>query len=107
MRQLIKSFVLGILLISWVTTAEAAAKFFICEVDEAIIVGNGLTIIRLTDLGSSQTFTNKHFQAPELVSKQMLAVAIAAITANLTVKVKTDPDEPGSPKLLRMHLLFE
>ena len=107
MRHLIKAFVLGMLLITWATTVQAAARFFTCEVDEAVILGNGRTFVRLTDTSSAQAFANKNFEAPELVAKQMLAVAIAALTANLTVKVRTDPDKLGSPMLLRMHLLFE
>ncbi len=105
MRQLIKLFALAVLLIALATTAEARPKFFTCEVDEATILGNGRTFIRLTDLGSA--FTNKQFEAPELVSKQMLEIALAAIIQNLTVKVRTDLKEPGSPILLRMSLLFE
>ena len=37
--------------------------------------------------------------------REMLAIGLSALAANLRVRVRVDPDEPGTPEIRIMYLL--
>lgn len=69
--------------------SNAAPQWYICQVNLAGPAG-ALTLVRLTDIGAVPAFTKKWFLAPADRAKEMLAVAMAAMTNGMTVKVYVD-----------------
>lgn len=96
---------LGSLLVSWSPPADAAAGWFKAKVIRAGVASDGTVIMRLTDLADVKAFRHKNFVIPDLVSKEMLAIGLSALATNLSVRVRTDPNEPGTPEIRTMYLL--
>ena len=51
-----------------------------------------------------RTFQPLQKRLSDLVSKEMLAIRLSALAGNLPIKVRTDPDEPGTPEIRIMYL---
>jgi hypothetical protein len=89
--------VLLILAAGWFAADEssAAQQFYTCRV---LLAGPGgaVTLVKLTDTASTPAFTGKWFLAPADRAKEILAVALTAMTNGMTVRVSIDlsvPDE--------------
>ena len=80
---------MGILLFCSIASAEY--KWVFCTVELAGPNSSGM-YIRLTDASASPTFTNKGFFCPEDQAKEMLAIALTAISLNSKVHAYIDPD---------------
>ncbi len=105
MKHLLTGLALSLLLVSWSPPpADAAASFFNARVIRVGVTQDGTVVIRLTDLGSAQVFRFKNFLIPDLVSKEMLAIGLSAVAANLSVTVRTDPAASGLPLIRVMYL---
>lgn len=105
-----KSFILmtvlalsGVLLI--ILNANAGYDRYDCTVVNAGPAGQATWIV-LTDTASPPAFVDMGFKCPEARSKEMLAVAIAAISNNLTVQAIVDPDAEDG-KIYGLFLLYE
>ena len=105
MKHVLRVLAFSLLLVGWSPPADAAAGWFIVEVSRAGVTNDGTVLIRLTDDADVKAFQNKNFVIPDLVSKEMLAISLSALAANLFVRVRTDPDEPGPPEIRTMYLL--
>ena len=89
--------VLLVLAAGWFAADEsgAAQQWYTCRVQQAG-PGGALTLVKLTDTASSPAFTGKWFLAPADRAKEILAVALTAMSNGMTVRVSTDigvPDE--------------
>lgn len=95
-----KRFALTVLLIlaaGWFAADEsiAAQQWFTCRVQLAG-PGGAATLVKLTDTSSTPAFTSKWFLAPADRAKEILAVALTAMSNGMTVRVSIDlsvPDE--------------
>ena len=103
MRQPIMAIAICAMLFLSPVTAQAEVGNFVCTVIEAGINFSGKTFIRLT--ANDGTFTNKFFEAPHPVTREMLAIALSALSAGLDVKVRTDPGDPSRPTLWRIDVI--
>ena len=74
-----------------------ARKFFHCQVDAAgpgeATKGSSIKII-LTDRAAKPKFRNRIFFADPTRQKEMLATALAAMTANLEVSAQLESQNP-------------
>lgn len=77
----------GVLFSPMIATGEET--WYYCSVDFAGPVGSN-TYIVLTDVTSESAFTKKWFVASDKKAKEILAVALAAMTKNLEVALRVD-----------------
>lgn len=105
MKHVLTVLAFSLLLVSWSPPADAAPDWFKAKVIRAGVTKNGTVIVRLTDRADVKAFQGKNFVIPDLVSKEMLAIGLSALAANLSIRVRTDPDEPGIPEIRTMYLL--
>lgn len=83
--------------------AFANPRFYNVQVIQIGVAGNR-GFIRLTDVGASAAFTKKWFRLNDINRNEMLALAMGAVTSNITLKVKADLDDPGKPLIRVMYL---
>ena len=105
MKHVLTVLAFSLLLVGWSPPADAALGWFKVEVIRAGLGTGGTVIVRLKDLAKVPTFNAKNFVIPDHVSKEMLAIGLSALAANLSISVRTDPDEPGTPVIRFMYLL--
>ena len=105
MKHLLTVLAFSLLLVGWSPPADAAAGWFRVEVLRTGVAEDGSVFIRLTDLANVQAFQGKNFRIPNAVSNEMLAIGLSALAANLSIRVRTDPAEPGAPMIRVMYLL--
>ena len=89
--------VLVILAAGWLAAGEssAAPQWYTCTVLQAG-PGGAVTLVKLKDTASSPAFASKWFLAPADRAKEILAVALTAMSNGMTVRVSLDlsvPDE--------------
>jgi hypothetical protein len=82
--------------------SNAAGGWYTCTVVMAG-PGGGNIYIQLTD--KSGSFTSKWFTAPAAKSKEMLAVALTAMSNGLSVRVYTDTSLSGYPQISSFYLM--
>ncbi len=107
MRIMIKAAAIAALLMLLAPAAQAANAFFTAEVTETGLNKTGGSSIRLTDTANAPAFKNKWFLLPNQARKEMLAMALTAISGDLSVRVRVDLDEPGMPLVKIMYLQNE
>ena len=105
MKHVLTVLAFSLLLVGWSPPADAAEGWFKAEVIRAGVTSDGTVILRLTHVADVKAFQAKNFVIPDLVSKEMLAIGLSALAANLLVRVRTDPDEPGAPEIRTMYLV--
>ena len=98
--------VLALMGLAPVLSAQAAPKFFTCEVIMGGTADDGSFMIRLTDIGngSNPAFERKWFVGRQQISKEMLAIALTAMSNNIPVRLRTDPDAGAMPLVLNLYL---
>ncbi len=104
MKHVLTALAFSLLLVGWSPPADAAVGWFNAKVIQAGVTNSGKVIVKLTDLADVKAFNNTNFLIPSAVKKEMLAIGLSALAANLSIKVRTDPDEPGTPLILVMYL---
>jgi hypothetical protein len=72
--------------------AGAQSAWYTCSVVSVGPTAWG-TYICLTDTSSSPAFTNRWFQFPPNHAKEMLAVALTAMSNSMNVTIYSDPEE--------------
>jgi len=82
--------------------ASAHAAWYKCTVEKAGTGWRDHVYIRLSDTGGS--FTNVCFVAPDGRKKEMLAIALTAMTTGKNVSVNLSSTTPGSV-ILEVYLL--
>ena len=105
MKHVLTVLAFSLLLVGWSPPADAAVGWFKARVVKVGLVNNGMVILILKDLADVPAFGKTSFFAPDLVRKEMLAIGLSALAANLPVQVRTAPDEPGIPEIRIMYLL--
>jgi hypothetical protein len=80
-----------------VAPVHAAPDWFVCSVEEVGPGGASTVYIRLTDSSAPPAFVGTWFQAKVGREKEFLAMALTAMTNNLTVRVYTDPSGSSIP----------
>lgn len=83
------------------TDSNAAAAWYVCKVEMAGS-GAGTIYIQLTD--KSASFTKKFFTAPADRAKELLAVALTAMSNGFSVSVHTDTSLSGYPTIYSFYL---
>ena len=100
-----KVFVMMVVVLSMIAifaiNAHASA-WYTCTVEMAG-PGWSVTYIKLTDTGGA--FTHKWFRALSYRQKELLAVALTAMTNNMHVLVNVDISESPYPTLGTMYLI--
>ena len=104
MRQVKKIFTAALLVVMWSTSAQAELGWFVSRVLHAGKVNAPVVLLQLTHNNAAPSFTGKWFKAKSGVENEMLAVALAAMTADLLVTVQVDPDAAGAPEIMQMYL---
>ena len=99
-----RTLAVALLLVMWSTGAQAQLGWFTCEVVYGGKVNPDVVFIQLTDTKAVPTFTGKWFRAKSGIENEMLAAALAALTAGMLVSVQTDPDELGAPEIRQLYL---
>ena len=100
MKHVLSVLAFSLLLVGWSPPANAVLGWFKAEVIRAGVDGDGAVFIRL----NNPAFPGKTFSVSNQVSKEMLAIGLTAIAGNLPVRVRTDPDESGLPRIRVMYL---
>ena len=83
-----KVFVMMVVVLSMMAVFAVSAhatEWYICTIQEAGAGGSGTTLVRLTDINGA--FANTWFQASYSIRKEILAVALTAMTNNKKVRV--------------------
>lgn len=83
------------------TESGAAPAWYACKV-EAAGPGWGAIYVQLTD--KSSTFTKKWFSVPAANAKEVLAVALTAMSSGIQVLVYADPSVSGNPAIYTFYL---
>lgn len=104
MKQVKKILAAALLVVMWSTSAQAELGWVTAQVIRAGKVNASIVLIQLTDTKTVPRFTNKWFKAKAGVQNEMLAVALAALTADMLVSVQVDPDAPPAPEIQQMYL---
>ncbi len=104
MRQVKKVLAAALLVVMWSTSAQAELRWFTAQIDRAGKISTGVVLIQLTDTKAVPTFTSKWFRAKSGVLNEMLAVALAALTADMLVSVQVDLDLPPAPQIMQLYL---
>ncbi len=92
MRHFAKVLVVAVFVsMVWTSSAHAAATWFKCTVIVAGMPTTNQVLIQLTDLAADPAFTAKTFAGTTANVKEMLAIALVAMSANLPVWVYGDP----------------
>lgn len=81
-----------------VHSTTVALEWYTCTVTKAGAGGKKQVFITLTDAGGS--FTDKTFAAIKGREKEMLAVALTALTSSVTVYVSIDPSSEVIPPII-------
>jgi hypothetical protein len=103
-RRLMKLLLPAILFVGSLGNAQAAVETYTCDVIMAGTAANGTTFIRLTHLATNRAFTNKWFSAPTTQSREMLAIALAALTAGKQVQIGADIAVAGQPRINFLYM---
>lgn len=104
-RKMISGACLVLVLSVFAGPAMAAKRFYNVNVTlVGLSGGGGNALIQLSDTKSSPDFTKKWFTITSTNRNEMLALAMAAMTSGLTLKVKTDISLNGKPSILVMYL---
>ena len=104
-NQRLASACLAIALSVLAVPTMAANKFYNVTVNSVGLTGGGSTgLIQLSDTKGTPTFTNKWFTLTTTNRNEMLALAMAAVTSGLTLKVKADAAAKGKPNIVVMYL---
>ena len=103
MKHAIRALAFGLLLAAWSAAAQAASEWFTGDVVQAGVTSGGTVLIRIT----TPAFQNKWCRAPDRASREMLAIALTAVTAGQPIRVRLDPDAAGFPLIRNMYLLPE
>ena len=107
MKAMLGAVAMVLLFLLLTPAAQAANEWFTAEVIETGLTKNGESFIRLTDTAGSPAFIKKWFMLPDKVRQEMLATSLAAVTANLPVRVRVDLDELGTPLIKILYLQNE
>ena len=86
--------------------ASAEQAWYECTINMAG-PGSSSTYIILTDTAAAPEFTNKWFVATADRAKEMLVVALTAISNDLMVKVRIDLDDGDVPSIRTLFLMDE
>lgn len=96
MRRVKMAVFAGLLTLLWFAPAQAAPSWFVVKVSAAGSAITGQLSIRLSDTASTPAFTNKWFfvlvTGVELNTKEILAVALTAVSLDSEVFIFADPD---------------
>ena len=105
MRQIGKILAVAIFVSAALTSVvKAELRWYVAEVIAAGIAPTNNVALQISDTSSSPVFTDDWFRANLAVKKEMLATALTAISANLTVWVYTDVSAPGSSEIFGLYL---
>ncbi len=105
MKAIKKVPLIALLVFMWLPPAHAAEAWFTAEVLRVGLIKTGPTFIRLTDLANSPAFIGKYFRVPETdTKKEMLAIALTAMSTDLPVVVRIDLAEFVTPEIKVMYL---
>ena len=105
MRQIGKILAVAIFVsVALTSVVKAELRWYVVEVNAAGIAPTNNVAMQLSDTSSAPEFTNDWFRATPTLKKEMLATALTAISANLTVWVYTDASAPGSSEILGLYL---
>ena len=85
-------------------TAEALPSWYNCTVGAAG-PGDGASYVRLSHAGIPPAFEQKWFLLPAERAKEMLAVALTAMTNDSRVSILVDLEEAGIPELSSFFIL--
>ena len=107
MKRAMCAVLLSLAVMIYVLPTLAAPRWFICTVSRAGVTEAGTMFIRVTDTANNPAFTNRFFSVVKSVQKEMLAVAITAITTGVKVQLMVDPDAAGIPPINRIYLMGE
>ena len=92
-KNLILTLLIALSLVLFIAlNASAEYQRYICTVTKAGPAGESDTWLELTDTSSPPAFEVKGFLCPEERAKEMLAVALTAMSNNLKVEVIIDPE---------------
>jgi hypothetical protein len=101
-RKTLLLFLLGVLVLL-IPAANAGNSWYTCTVLEAGPAGGKDAVhIKLTDNGGA--FSGKWFRARTGREKEMLALALAAMSNAKDVRVYTDSSDAGKPEIYNMYL---
>jgi hypothetical protein len=78
--------------------STTALEWYTCTVTKAGPGGKKQFFITLTEAGG--LFTDKTFAAAKGREKEMLAVALTALTTNITVSISTSPLSDATPAII-------
>jgi len=89
--------------------ANAAMDWYVCSVEQAGPAGTGDAVhIMLSDTADPPAFSDLWFQAPDGRQKEHLAVALTAMSLDMKVNVRVDPDEPElSERIIKRIFLLK
>ena len=93
----------GLLLLLLQGQVVAGAEWFTCKVEVAGPAEN-YSFVTLTDQAETPAFVSKWFILPPDKSREMLAVALMAISTGKRVVVVVDPEAGSYPEISSMFL---
>jgi hypothetical protein len=93
----------GLLLLLLQGQVLAGAEWFTCKVEVAGPAEN-YSFVTLTDQAATPAFVGKWFILPPDKSREMLAVALMAISTGKLVVVVVDPENGSYPEISSMFL---
>jgi hypothetical protein len=85
------------------TNTNAACQWYTCSIVE-LGQASSVTYIRLTDTAESPAFNSKWFIAPANKAKEILALALTAMTNDMKVQVYADLAAGVYPSLWTFYL---
>lgn len=108
MRQVVKVLAVALIVSAvWTLPAQAALRWFTCDVDLAGMPTSTLLVLQLTHRGPAPLFTVKSFRVTTPNVKEIFATALTAMATNQPIAMLTDLDSAAVPLLLRFYLLKE
>ena len=87
--------VLMAVILMFASSADAESTWYACSVDLTGVTGSSV-FVQLSDTALTPAFTQKLFGCPVETSKEILAIALSAITNNLNVLILTDISGDGT-----------
>ena len=84
-------------------SAYAASQNYICNVDQVGTKGGSQTRVMLTDEGAA--FTQKWFNCMKERKKEMMAILLTALTADLQVQIRTDLSSAAVPEITNLFII--
>ena len=101
MRLASRAIAVGLLTLVSFSPVQAAPQWFTAEVLATGIASNGSVTILLVDTAGA--FEAKWFLSEATIRKELLATALTALSADLTVFAFLDPDAPGTPDVFDLY----